>query len=172
MRRLAILLWLAACAHTPAPPRLADAPAPGASAADVESTTVEKLQRRECVGQKGAANVIAAKDGQCLCYDPPWEGGVRPPDERERERRQDFDGVFLCRPSPGTPPSSASDGRYCPVAQPVAGAACSARDAMLRNADCLYVATDMQTPVHLRCEAERWREVPEAEVQRERMTRP
>lgn len=172
MRALVILLWLTACAATPPVPRAAPNPATGGSAPDVAGSSIEILQRAGCVGEKNAVNVIAAKDGQCLCYDPPWEGGVRPPNERERELRHDFDGVFLCRPAPGAPPSSAFDAAHCPVVQPAAGTACSAHEAMLRNGDCRYVAADMKTLVHLRCDAEHWREISEDEVQRERMMRP
>ena len=43
---------------------------------------------------------------------------------------------------------------------------------MLRNGDCLYVAPDMKQLVHDRCERGHWREVPESEIQAERMNRP
>lgn len=126
-----------------------------------------ELQRAACVGDKGAENVVVAKDGECLCYDPPWEGGVRPPNERERDARTDFDGTFLCRVS-GHPEI---DRAYCPISQPAVGDACSPRDQMLRNADCLYVGPDMKTLIHARCDEGRWREVPQAEIDGQRVMR-
>lgn len=92
---------------------------------------------------------------------------MRPPNEHERDARTDFDGTFLCRVS-GHPEIGRA---YCPISQPAAGDACSANDQMLRNADCLYVGADMKMLIHVRCDAEHWREISQAELDRESMMR-
>ena len=160
---LVVVAWLAfsACGRSPA----------SASRDHAALQSVAQLQRGECVGNKNADNVVAAKDGQCLCYDPPWDAGVPPPNEHERDARPDFDGFFLCRANPGVPASSMLDPHHCPIAEPAPGDACSANDQMLRNGDCLYVGADMKSLSHTRCDAEHWRAVPQAEVDRERTMR-
>lgn len=159
---VSFLMAVAACAQTPA----------AKSQAQAATAPVAELQYRACIGEKEGANVVPAADGKCLCYDPPWDAGVRPPDERERQARHDFDGFFLCRANAGVPPSTANGPKYCPVTQPTAGEACSAHDTLLRNGDCLYVGPDMKQLVYFRCDAERWRDVPEAEIWSERVSRP
>ena len=130
-----------------------------------------ELQRDACVGEKGVENVFAAKDGKCLCYDPPWDAGVPPPNEQERRTRPDFDGYFLCRANPGAVASSTLDRAYCPLVQPTAADACSTKDPMLGNRDCLYAAANMKTVVHFRCDAEHWHELTPAELNQQRMMR-
>ncbi|CAN5268963.1 hypothetical protein BH09MYX1_BH09MYX1_66460 [soil metagenome] len=155
-----------ACASTPA----------ARSQAVASDKLVRDLQGTSCVGLKSSDNVFGVVDGECLCYDPPWDGGTRRPNEAEEQARSDFDGVLLCRKKVGATPSaadlSAVDPRSCPAIVPSGGFACSDHDQMLRNGYCLYVAADMKALVHERCVSGRWAIVSEDEVRLETMNRP
>ena len=128
----------------------------GASIADPSAT--------RCLGQKATSvhpppeNRVTLRDGTCLCYSPPWRGGVPDPEEREKQGRSDFDGVFLCRPARETPVKreAISEDRLCPSTMPVAAAPCSIEAARLRNGDCLYLAEDFETPAYFRCDRGIW----------------
>lgn len=162
-----LVVVIAACAPAPAVgPPVATRGQPRAPA-----LPVAQLQHQPCVGEKHDDLVVAA-DGQCVCYEPRWEGGVPRPGDREREHRRDFDGLFLCRQTPGKAPLRGRDARHCPLQQPVASEPCSEQEALLRGGDCLYVLPDMKQIVHARCQGTAWREVPDAEVEAERLSRP
>jgi hypothetical protein len=131
--------------------------------------SINELSATRCIGQKATSvhappeNRVTLRDGTCLCYAPPWRGGVPDPEEREKQARSDFDGVFLCRPAgaqpPATPGGDAEPGaedRLCPKRMPIATAHCSVEAARLRNGDCLYLAEDLENPTYFRCDRGVW----------------
>ncbi len=160
----AALVALAACASGPptGTSQVAARFPGGASIADLSAT--------RCVGQKATSvhpppeNRVTLRDGTCLCYAPPWRGGVPDPEEREKQRRSDFDGVFLCRPARATPAGpeagpvseERTGDRACPKTMPIPSAHCSMEAAQLRNGDCLYLAEDLENPAYFRCDRGVW----------------
>jgi hypothetical protein len=161
---------LAACASGPptAASQVAAGFPAGATVADLSATRCLGQKATRCLGQKATSvhpppeNRVTLRDGTCLCYPPPWRGGVPDPEEREKQGRSDFDGVFLCRPagtSPTEPETVFRDGtgdRTCPKTMPMASARCSIEAAQLRNGDCLYLAEDFETPAYFRCDRGIW----------------